>query len=68
MTMNESVETIAAAMAPMKPLPRARRKAMKLRPVATGWRTITRVSAFEVFSWASLKSVSWMAAISLRGL
>jgi hypothetical protein len=40
-----------------EPEPRARRKAMNARPVAMGWRIMTRVSAFEVSVEALLKVV-----------
>lgn len=49
--------TSAARSAPKKPEPRARRKAMNARPVAMGWRIMTRVSAFEVSVEALLKVV-----------
>ena len=40
-TIRESVATPAAKMAPKKPEPMARRKAINERPHAMGWRTIT---------------------------
>jgi len=40
--------TTAAMIAPQKPAPSARRKAMNARPQAIGCRIMTRVSAFEV--------------------
>lgn len=67
-TMNARPETREAKMAPMKPLPRARRKAMNERAQATGWRTMTRVRPSEVFSDAEPKSVDSIRVMMLAGL
>lgn len=42
---------------PITPAPRARRKAMKARPQAIGWRTITFVRALALSAAAVLKPV-----------
>lgn len=67
-TMNARADMKEAKRAPMKPLPRARRKAMKERAQATGWRTMTRVRPSDVFSEAEPKSVFSIRVIMLAGL
>jgi len=65
----QATSAVAAAnMAPQKPAPRARRKAMNARTQATGWRTMTRVSALVVFLDAVLKSVWSISAMISAGL
>jgi len=55
--MNVTAETNDARREPMKPEPIARRKAMKARPHAIGWRIMTFVRELAVSPEAVLKPV-----------
>jgi len=57
-TSHATAATNEAKMAPKKPAPSARRKAMKARAQATGCRIMARVRAF-VESVADLSKVVW---------
>lgn len=67
-TIQATVAVTAPKIAPQNPEPAAKRKAMKARAHATGWRTITRVRAFEVLICAPLKSVLSTPSINSAGL
>ena len=58
----------AHGQAPQKPEPIARRKAMNARPVAMGWRIMTRVRALEVSIEAVVKVVWSMPSMMTAGL
>jgi len=66
--IQEMAATAAAKTAPQKPEPTARRKAMNARPVAMGWRIMTRVRALEVSIEAELKVVWSMPSMMTAGL
>ena len=66
--MKVRVATMAARRAPKNPEPRARRKAMNARPVAMGWRIMTRVRAFAVSADAVEKVVPSTWAMIKAGL
>jgi len=66
--IHEIAATEAAKIAPQKPEPMARRKAIKVKPQAMGWRIMTRVRAFEVSIEAVVKVVWSMASMIAAGL
>jgi len=66
--IHEMAATAAAKLAPQKPEPIARRKAMNARPVAMGWRIMTRVRALEVSIEAVVKVVWSMPSMMTAGL
>lgn len=67
-TSHAMAATIEANTAPQMPEPSARRKAMKARPQAMGWRIMTRVRAFELSVAAVVNWVPSMVLMMAAGL
>lgn len=64
---NVNAETREAKKEPQKPEPIAKKKAMKAKPQAMGWRIITLVRAFAVSPDAVLKPVPSIWAMIVAG-